>query len=122
MKLGEKILDSILRMCAIGRRAEKRKLYRLKSPIFFASTVFLRIRPGAAGDGDRCYRIPAPALAQGSFLVLDKQEEKPLWEQWVKVLFTNDDEEFMIGWLPYHEFSRLVHSEWWLPWEEERSQ
>jgi hypothetical protein len=120
MELGEKILDFLLRVCAVGRSANKGKLYRLKSPIFFSSNIFLRIKPGAEGDRDRCYRIPASTLAQGSFLILSKEEEKPLWEQWVKVLFSDDDGEFMIGWLPYHEFNRLVHSEW--SWEEEKSQ
>jgi hypothetical protein len=120
MELGEKILDFLLRVCAVGRSANRGKLYRLKSPIFFSSNIFLRIKPGTEGARDWCYRIPTSALVQGSFLVLNKEEEKPLWKQWVKVLFSDDDGKFMIGWLPYHEFNRLVHSEW--PWEEGRSQ
>lgn len=120
MKLGEKILDFLLQACVVGRSANKGKLYRLKSPIFFSSNIFLRIKPGAEEGRDLCCRIPASTLAPGSFLILSKEEEKPLWKQWVKVLFSDSDGNFMIGWLPYHEFSRLVHSEW--PWEEERSQ
>lgn len=61
---------------------------------------------------------------KASFLVLKCQEDVPLWNQWVKVLYSSYDplspkrEETVIGWIDYLEFNQVVVAKWAQEWEE----
>jgi hypothetical protein len=116
----DRIANGLLKIVATGRVARKGALFRVRPNL--PDTLFLRPVPGAAGDKSRCFRISKTSTA--TFLVLKVQEDKPLWEQWVKVLFCQLNaakfDDTMVGWLPYHEFNRFVLAQW-ETWEEERT-
>lgn len=52
---------------------------------------------------------------QASLLVLGVQHNEFLWNQWVRVMFSDDKGSILFGWLPYHEFCNIID-----PWQDQR--
>jgi hypothetical protein len=123
MNILGRAINRFLKVIAKGRIAQKGKLFRL-GPVLPPFFLYLRPIPGDEGDSSRCYQYKIQANDKATFLVLKVQEDVPLWEQWIKVLFCRlkgpQQDDTMIGWLPYHEFNRLVLAHW-ETWEEERT-
>lgn len=44
-----------------------------------------------------------------------------MWKMWVQVMFSDETDNTVIGWLPYHEFNDLVRP-CWDTWDEEENQ
>lgn len=118
MNLGGKLLNSILRVIATGRVPRKGALFRVVP--LSNTTLSLRLSP--SNTELKCFRLPISSLQSSTFLVLDIQDNQPLWKQWVKVLFCRENEDTLVGWLPYHEFNRFILPEWEKQWEDEETQ
>jgi hypothetical protein len=113
------VIERLLRLLAKGRVPRKGALFRLL-PITIQTSFWLHTQlPFANTQKDILYRLPPGTKA--SFVVVNIQANLPLWEQWVQVLYTDDQDNCMVGWLPYHEFCRLVRPEWELLWEEDET-
>lgn len=112
-QLGFKVLNLILQAASFGREAIPGKLYRIKKP-YMMHVLFLRPSPGDEGNKSICNRFSLSDKA--TLLVLRVETNKPIWDQWIQVLFTNSEDVTWAGWIPYHEFNRMVHAEWFNQW------
>ena len=123
MKLVERLINGILLACAVGRIPKPGKLFRVGP---FASDVLaLHDFPNNGNSPYNCIRLRVDKHDNASLLILKVQEDVPLWDQWIQVLYCrknnlSTEEETIVGWVTYLEFNRLVLVEW-DRWEEEKS-
>jgi len=123
MKFVTRVINGFLRVCATGRVPKVGKLFRV-SP-WLPDTLVLHDFPNNGNSPYNCRRFVVDPQEGASFLVLKVQEDVPLWDLWIQVLYCTPNkssrEETVIGWLSYLEFNRMVLVEW-DRWEEERNQ
>lgn len=122
MKLWERVINKLVVVCATGRIPKKGKLFRV-SP-FSPDTLTIHNFPDNRCDFYSYRRFHIDPNDCATFLVLKVQEDTPLWDQWVQVLYCKQNisstEEVLIGWITYLEFNRMVLVEW-DRWEEEKN-
>ncbi len=118
-----KTINRILLFLATGKVPKVGRLFRIKpsSP----DVVILHDFPNNGTSPYNCRRFLVDPNRGATFLITKVQENVPLWDLWIQVLFCSmakdSKEEIAVGWISYLEFNRIVLAEWY-QWEEEENQ
>lgn len=121
MKILERVINRIVLVLATGRVPKPGALFRV-SPVT-QDTLVLHDFPNNGNSPYNCKRFHVEPTDKATFLVLKVQEDVPLWDLWVQVLYCRRNnpgsrEDTLIGWVSYVDFNGLVLARWDL-WEEE---
>lgn len=120
MNLFTKILHKGFCLLATGKVPKVGALFRVW--VRWKPLTFLIHEKPTIESGKR--RVVVFNRDKASFLVLKCQDDVPLWDQWVKVLYSSYDplspnrEETVIGWIDYLDFNQAVAASGVVKWEE----